>query len=547
MSELFRKNAAYLLSLLLVIPSQCSAQAQDLLQAAPDMPTYTLGSIGQGKDEFGRSSLTLDYTRTKDGVGLATLTGRTAGGPLKIMEFGVLSEPTGKIQLSELFGNKAMDAELYMVVSGSFADEVPFQCLVSNVVRVGNPTGAAIAVGREWNADESSAYQKELIGRKPPLSPPEGYQLVRASTKLIPGMPIKVGRFGKWVDAEALTSDPIVTVKVKGVAELRALKRDGWIAIEPAVLQKGASAPGTFQPSAIVIPGTTEILPDGYVVVSEAIPLVPGTPIRAIWLNKLMEATVITVDGKQVLTHFDGQASAFDKKLDRSALVISKETLAELDKPDATELFKDRMPKKQSLDDGMVARAKMDEEALKIEAESKRIQGMVERNLAAANNGISTVGGLNNSLPPPTLQLQNNPIEIPIPKEAELVPLDFPLPRGTKLAACSGRKWNYVTVLKEDKEDTVLIHWDDRPPTSDGLIHRTQLIIRRSDLKKLRIKATREERRTWTDLTGKHKIEAKLLSRTSSQVTLIKDDGKEVTLLIDKLSQVDQKWLKENP
>jgi len=545
-SELLRKHAACLVSLFFVVHCCSFSQAQDLLQPAPDMPAYSLGSVSQGKDAFGRPGVTIDYKRSKEGVGMAMLTGRTADGPLKIMGFGFLNEPSGKIQLSELLGNRAIDAELYLVVDGSFAEEVPFKCLVSNVVRVGNPTGAN-AVGREWNATESSAYQKELMGRKPPLSPPEGYQLVRGSTKLIPGMPIKVGRYGKWVDGEALTSDPIVTVKISNVSDLRALKRDGWIAIEPSVLQKGASAPSSFQPSANLIPGTTAILPEGYVVVAETLELVPGTPVRAIWHNKLSDATVIAVDGKQVLTHYDGQASAFDKKLDRSAMVISKETIAELDKPGATQLFKDRVPKKSSSDNDMSSQASMDEQSKKIEAESKRIQEMVEANLAAANRSIPSDGGFNNGFPPLPLLLQNNPIDIPIPKEAELVPLDFALPRGTKLAVCWGRKWNYVTVLKDGKDDTVPVHWDDRPPSFDGLIHRAQLIIRRTDLKKLRIKATREDKRVWSDMTGKHKVEAKLLSRTSSQVTLVKDNGKEVTLSIDKLSQDDQKWLKENP
>jgi hypothetical protein len=349
-------------------------------------------------------------------------------------------------------------------------------------------------------------------------------------------MPVKVGRYGKWVDAEALTSDAIITVKISDSESLRTMKRDGWIAIEPSVLQKGASSPGSFQPSANVIPGTTEILPQGYAVVTEAMNLVPGTPVRAIWLNTLSDATVVSVEGKLVMTHYDGQASAFDKKVDRSALVISNETIAELDKPGAAERFRDRIPKVQPIDNGMDIQAKIDEQAKKNEAEAKRIEEMVQRNLAAANNGFPSTGGLDNGLPALPLLLQNNPIDIPIPKEAELVPLDFPLPRGTKLAVCWGRKWNYVTVLKDNKEDTIPVHWDDRPPASDGLIHRTQLIIRRSDLKKLRIKATRDEKRIWTDITGKHKVEAKMLSRTSSQVTLIKDDGKEVTLSIDTLS-----------
>ena len=79
------------------------------------------------------------------------------------------------------------------------------------------------------------------------------------------------------------------------------------------------------------------------------------------------------------------------------------------------------------------------------------------------------------------------------------------------------------------------------------MIDRSQLIIRKTDLKKLRGKAAKLEKRSWTDATGKFSVEAKLSSRTATQVTLVKDDGKEVKLSIDKLSTTDQKWLKDNP
>ncbi len=104
-----------------------------------------------------------------------------------------------------------------------------------------------------------------------------------------------------------------------------------------------------------------------------------------------------------------------------------------------------------------------------------------------------------------------------------------------------------MTVLKDSTEETVPIHWDDRPPAFDGLIHRSQLIIRKTDLKKLRSKAAKLEKRTWTDVTGKFSVDAKISSRTATHVTLVKEDGKEVKLPIDKLSSADQKWLKDNP
>lgn len=411
------------------------SSAQDLILSAPEMPSYTLASVNQSNDAFGRPSFIMSFNRTKDGVGMAMLAGKTSEGPLKVMGIGFSNEAAGKLELSSLFSNgKTLDAELYLVVAGTFAEECTFKCLVSNVVRVGNPGGDP-TTAREWNEKESAAYQKDLVGRKPPFSLPADYQPVRASTKLIPGMPIRVGRYGEWVEAEALTNEAMVTVKIPGVAKLKTMSRDGWIAIKPSVLKQGDSSPSSFQPSSRVIPGTEEFLPDGYDVITDA------------------------------------------------------------------------------------------------------------RSEAPMING----GNAAEVFPAPVFILQNNPIDIPIPKEAELLPLDFPIPRGTKLAACWGRKWNYVTVLKDSKEDTVQIHWDDRPTQFDGLIHRSQLIIRRSDLKKLRIKATRSERRVWTDATGKFTIEAKLLSRTSTQVTLVKDDGKEITLSIDRLSHADKKWLNENP
>ena len=273
--------------------------AQDLIQPAPDMPAYTLGSVNQGNDAFGRSSVTVDYKRNKEGGGLVSLSGKTSEGPLKIMGFGILHDASGKLELSSLFSSgRGLDVDLYLTVSGNFAEECPFQCLVSNVVRVGTPTGTPTSA-REWNAKESAAYQKDLLGRKPPFAAPEGYQLVQGGTKLLAGMPVKVGRYGEWMDAEALTNDALVTVKISGVKTLRTVTRGGWIAVKQSVLQQAVSSPSSFQPSVKVIPGTAEALPDGYVIVTDDMKIVPGTPVKAIWHTQLSDATVIAVDGKQ--------------------------------------------------------------------------------------------------------------------------------------------------------------------------------------------------------------------------------------------------------
>ncbi len=53
--------------------------------------------------------------------------------------------------------------------------------------------------------------------------------------------------------------------------------------------------------------------------------------------------------------------------------------------------------------------------------------------------------------------------------------------------------------------------------------------------------------RTWTDSTGQHKVNAKLVERTEKDITLEKDDGSRVTLPLDKLSQTDREFLRSLP
>jgi hypothetical protein len=59
--------------------------------------------------------------------------------------------------------------------------------------------------------------------------------------------------------------------------------------------------------------------------------------------------------------------------------------------------------------------------------------------------------------------------------------------------------------------------------------------------------AAAQEKRTWTDKTGKFKIEATLKQVAGGKATLVKADGKEVVIEVTKLSAADQKFLRDNP
>ena len=53
------------------------------------------------------------------------------------------------------------------------------------------------------------------------------------------------------------------------------------------------------------------------------------------------------------------------------------------------------------------------------------------------------------------------------------------------------------------------------------------------------------EFRTWVDSSGKHKIKAKLVQASDGQVTLEREDGSQVSIAMDKLSDADRKYLAE--
>ena len=520
-------------------PATSLVTAQELIKPAPDMPAYTLGSIQQGKDQFGKPSVTISYQRNIPNAGAVKLAGRTADGPLDIMGGQtVLQEQSGTIQLSSIFGQGKLDAEIYLVTSGTFAEQVPFNCLISNVVRVGNPSGAS-TTARDWNAKEKAAYQRDLLGRKPPASPPAGYQLATQNSQLVPGMPAKVGFYGEWKDAEILTNSMRVTVKLAGSEDLRLLSRDGWIAISPDTIKKVQSNPGSFKPSVNVLPGTTSMIPAGYTVVTADMKLLPGVPVRATWLNKLVDATVRSIDGSQIMIHFDGQNRAFDKSMPRSEILIATDVLPKLELPDAEETFAQRLPKLTDSEKEMErfeadADRQMNEAMEQGRKEAERIRQQIAADMAAAAKG------------PPKLPLleENAMVTLRVPKEAEPLPLNLKLPKGTKLAACWGPQWTPLTVIEDCEEERVPVRWDTQ--NRESSIHRSQLIIRKQDLKQLKVDLAKSTSRPWKDASGKFTIEAVFVSKAASTITLKKEDGKEVTLPIAKLSKEDQAWIKEN-
>ena len=88
--------------------------------------------------------------------------------------------------------------------------------------------------------------------------------------------------------------------------------------------------------------------------------------------------------------------------------------------------------------------------------------------------------------PSPPEDLQDYPIRAPIPSGWERVPADLTVPAGTKLQACWGRSWKPISVRTDGRDGPLAIHWVGYGSSWDGHLPRTQLIIERTVIERLR-------------------------------------------------------------
>lgn len=501
------------------------AAEQPLLVAPPDAVQYSLGTPQTQDDRTGRGELVIPYTRTNNGEGSATLVGRSSDGQLQILGFSPRpDQASGEFRLRKLFSGRdsgGFNHEFYLVSPAHWAGKTYGQCLVSNVVRVGNP-GASISA-RQWNAEEKAAYEKHLIGKQPPAGLPDGFVGAEDSSGLTPGMPIKAGYYGDWRDAElvSIINNALVGIIFQGEDRVTRMLVKDWVALDPEVLRRAASNPGQFKPSVDLLPGGTLSLPDDAVQLANDTRLLVGTPLLVEWAGKWIDAYVISADEEQVKVRYEGYSSSFDRSNPRSSYAIRRSTLEEMKSPDAQQRFAANLTTER-----------------KSSADAFPEQEDVEGGWAR----------------PEPKRFKEYKVTIDVPRRAQQVPEDLTLEPGTPLAACWARKWNPVTVLSENANGTVNIRWDAYGDAWDCSMKRDQLIIQDKTVRKLQRKYGVDPAdlyktvRTWTDASGQHRIEARLVSRTDTEVTLLTDKGRELTLPLEKLSQEDQALLaKVNP
>lgn len=501
---------------------------------APDWaPQYQLTNPQMKSDDFGSKYLNFHFRRVRSGPGFVELRARGPQGPIDVS--GVtfkFNKDSGQISLSPRLGigflhHERPDVEFYLVSNATIADQNFGKFLVSNVVSIGNPGPATKA--REWGEAENAALEIQKRAKIPPESPPDGYQSVSPADKLVPGMPIKVGHYGDWVDGEviALTNGGQVGVKKALNGGIVYFAREKWLAVHPDVLSRARANPSEFTPSVRVLPGGRTPLPSQAVPIPAALDLPPGTPLLR-QFGGWDRVFVVEDRGDSIAIQRSGRFRFAGPPEPREEMAILKNTVERLSQPGAAEEFAKNL--------------ETNEEDDRRFGLSGRKDSSDEFNIGGRDHHI-----LDRSFP----------IDITIPKSAKKLPTDLELPEDTIVAYCRGRRWQAAEVLSDDG-DTVVVVREGMRGGFAFRVNRDELIIQTKTLRKLeRTGANARELtqtlRTWTDSSGQHKIEARLVRVLDGEVVLQTDAGREITLPLERLSDDDQELLEnvgkvaENP
>ncbi len=513
--------------LALILCSARGTSAADLLTPAANAPQYQLSNLRTEQDRFGRSVITMDFKRTRPGEGSVSVSGKSGKGPVSISAWIPPSENSGTIRLESLFGGGiATDIELYLVQEHRLSANKTMYSMVSNAVRVGNPGDASTP--REWTAEEK-AMHKEFVrimnddsAHKPPstysvsVKVPDGSEFVPNTAKLTKGTRLHACYQNKWYPLTTISENDDGSVNVRwddyGATFDCSMNR-GELVVATSLLSSLGKHPASHFPQTVPhwasesakntppasptakarkqYPVSIEI-PNDSQLVPQDLKLKPGIPLQACYAGKWNPITALGENDDGTLeVRWDDYGAAFDCSMVRDELIIKKELAQQL---------------------------RTNPSSVKIAAPT----------VAAKPH-------------------KNYPVSITVPPDSELVPKNADLKPGTKLQACYAGKWNPMTFLSANSDGTLTVRWDDYGPSFDCSMVRNELIIKKAVLKESKASSPpTAEMRTFTDATGKFKVKARIVKQSETEVTLLTEQGKEVTLPLLKLSEADQKFLRSN-
>lgn len=426
-----------------------AAPADAPKKRGPNHPWIELTNLKKGSDgPF--PTLEVDYNITQgEGIGMFSLVVKSENGRggASIHTFG---RKQGTISLRS-FGFRTFPDNIEVWAEadagfGPFTDKAGYK--VSKSLSLG--AVGQLTYAREWRPEEQKAYELAEKAKAPPPPAPAGFVMVDAKTQpLLPGMPVLATWMAEWEDAELINvAEHQLTVKwskeVAGRPALSTMLRPRT-AVASEILSQGKTKPSQFQPSVKTLPSGTLALDENLVPLTDAIEVLPGTPLKAEWAGKW---ETVTVTGKKrgdaIPINWDMQ-KAWNEDRKIAMLAIENSVIERLKQPDAKEFYAARL-----------------EEA---DVPKVRASGPVK----------------------------NYPISLALPRNTAKLKDDLFVPEGTKLGAVWGNKWYELTVLNDSEEGPVECHWENFGGNWNELIDRNSLAISKADESKLRAAAKKRD------------------------------------------------------
>ena len=259
----------------------CSGE--DLIKPADGMVRYKLSNFRVNTGITG-DGISFDYRRTSEGKGQAKLRIRTNQGSASVMGLPIQIKESGTINLRDMFGrarsiiNRNQDDGIAFYFVVDLGRET--KQLVSNVLRNGSPK--VNVSPRELTQEERDEIERRRIASLPPKTLPSGYIRGTATTQLVPGAPIMLGRGGEWKSGVVVSLPTSSTVKVKADDAMRllTLARSDWIAVSQQTQRDIATNPGQFSNKVRALPKGDLVLEDDMNAFSVDMIIAKGTPLK---------------------------------------------------------------------------------------------------------------------------------------------------------------------------------------------------------------------------------------------------------------------------
>jgi len=287
-----------------------------------------------------------------------------------------------------------------------------------------------VTYSREIRPDELRLYTARRKKNGPPPPPPEGSSLAVTHTPPVPGTPVLALFEGDWLPAEVISvqeGNMFVVHWAKFGHAKNALVPIIGVAVKKATQEKLLTAPESFSPKVVVPQGSLKPIPDGYVVPSSELNLLPGTPVQ-VYISSIPHSYTVTSDDGDTVQLVHDSLGSIKHSAVRSAVTISTVTAKDVVKPEMKEIYATRLKKI------LTARAKSTSRSVSISPSGK-----------PPGYGSAT---------------RHYGIAIDIPSDHVAVTRETPLQVGTEVKAYWGRKFTNADVRELHADGSVVIHWE---------------------------------------------------------------------------------------